>query len=47
MSITSQYPSCPSTIDIVGKYVEKSVQGYFAGTSGGDFAILEKMVNRI
>lgn len=34
-------------IDIVGKYVEKSVQGYFAGTSGGDFAILEKMVSRI
>lgn len=34
-------------IDIVGKYVEKSVQGYFAGTSGGDFAILEKMVGRI
>ena len=34
-------------IDIVGKYVEKSVQGYFAGTSGGDFAILEKMVSRM
>lgn len=34
-------------IDIVGKYVEKSVQGYFAGAGGGDFAILEKMVNRI
>ncbi|KAJ5785607.1 Riboflavin synthase-like beta-barrel [Penicillium pulvis] len=34
-------------IDIVGKYVEKSVQGYFAGTAGGDFAILEKMVARI
>lgn len=34
-------------IDIVGKYVEKSVQGYFAGTSGGDFAILEKMVGRL
>jgi riboflavin synthase len=34
-------------IDIVGKYVEKSVQGYFAGTAGGDFAILEKMVSRI
>ncbi|KAJ6141386.1 hypothetical protein N7470_009776 [Penicillium chermesinum] len=34
-------------IDIVGKYVEKSVQGYFAGTAGGDFAVLEKMVARI
>ncbi|KAL2003368.1 hypothetical protein VTN02DRAFT_4104 [Thermoascus thermophilus] len=34
-------------IDIVGKYVEKSVQGYFEGTSGGDFAVLEKMVGRI
>ncbi|GFF56847.1 riboflavin synthase, alpha subunit [Aspergillus udagawae] len=34
-------------IDIVGKYVEKSVQGYFAGTAGGDMSILEKMVSRI
>jgi riboflavin synthase len=35
-------------IDIVGKYVEKSVQGYFAGAvGGGDFGILEKMVGRI
>jgi len=34
-------------IDIVGKYVEKSVQGYFAGASSGDFGILEKMVGRI
>lgn len=34
-------------IDIVGKYVEKSVQGYFAGAAGGDFSILEKMVARI
>jgi len=34
-------------IDIVGKYVEKSVQGYFAGTSSGEFSILEKMVGRI
>lgn len=34
-------------IDIVGKYVEKSVQGYFAGTAGGDFTVLEKMVARI
>ncbi|GAT21606.1 riboflavin synthase, alpha subunit [Aspergillus luchuensis] len=34
-------------IDIVGKYVEKSVQGYFAGTAGGDMKMLEKMVERI
>lgn len=34
-------------IDIVGKYVEKSVQGYFSQGAGGDFAILEKMVARI
>ncbi|PGH06557.1 riboflavin synthase, alpha subunit [Helicocarpus griseus UAMH5409] len=35
-------------IDIVGKYVEKSVQGYFEGLGGGsDFAILEKMVGRL
>ncbi|KAK2749309.1 Riboflavin synthase alpha chain [Onygenales sp. PD_40] len=34
-------------IDIVGKYVEKSVQGYFAGQQGGDFAVLEKMVGRL
>lgn len=34
-------------IDIVGKYVEKSVAGYFAGTAGGDFAMLEKMVSRL
>ncbi|KAH8422828.1 Riboflavin synthase alpha chain [Aspergillus melleus] len=34
-------------IDIVGKYVEKSVEGYFAGTAGGDMSILEKMVSRI
>ncbi|KAE8352550.1 hypothetical protein BDV28DRAFT_134916 [Aspergillus coremiiformis] len=35
-------------IDIVGKYVEKSVQSYFAGAvGGGDFGILEKMVSRI
>lgn len=34
-------------IDIVGKYVEKSVQCYFAGTAGGDFAVLEKMVARL
>ncbi|RAH45426.1 riboflavin synthase [Aspergillus brunneoviolaceus CBS 621.78] len=37
-------------IDIVGKYVEKSVQAYFAGSAasaGGDFSMLEKMVSRI
>lgn len=34
-------------IDIVGKYVERSVQGYFAGASDGDFSVLEKMVARI
>ncbi|KAK8160637.1 riboflavin synthase alpha chain [Phyllosticta citrichinensis] len=34
-------------VDQVGKYVEKSVAGYFEGTAGGDFAILEKMVNRL
>ena len=34
-------------IDIVGKYVEKSVMGYFEGTSKGDSAVLEKMVGRI
>lgn len=34
-------------IDIVGKYVEKSVEGYFSQGSGGDFSVLEKMVGRI
>lgn len=35
-------------IDIVGKYVEKSVQCYFEGQGrGNDFAILEKMVGRL
>lgn len=34
-------------IDMVGKYVEKSVQGYFEGTRQGNPAILEKMVARI
>ena len=34
-------------IDIVGKYVEKSVQGYFEGTQQGNPAVLEKMVERI
>ncbi|KAE8153255.1 hypothetical protein BDV25DRAFT_149733 [Aspergillus avenaceus] len=34
-------------IDIVGKYVEKSVEGYFNGVGGGNIGILEKMVSRI
>jgi len=34
-------------IDIVGKYVEKSVNGYFEGTQKGNAAVLEKMVERI
>ena len=34
-------------IDLVGKLVEKSVIGYFQGTSSGSPAILEKMVGRI
>ena len=34
-------------IDITGKYVEKSVTAYLGGISGGDFAVLEKMVGRI
>jgi len=34
-------------VDMVGKYVEKSVQGYFEGKTGGDIAILEKMVDRM
>lgn len=35
-------------VDMVGKYVEKSVQGYFEGTAGsGEFNVLQKMVERI
>lgn len=34
-------------IDMVGKHVEKCVQAYFAGTAGGEFVVLEKMVARI
>ena len=37
-------------VDMVGKYVEKSVQGYFEGLGGdgvGAGGILEKMVGRI
>lgn len=34
-------------VDMVGKYVEKSVAAYFNEKGGGDFPILEKMVGRI
>jgi riboflavin synthase len=34
-------------VDMIGKYVEKSVQGYLEGKTGGEMAILEKMVGRI
>ena len=35
-------------VDMVGKYVEKSIQGYFEGSSsGGDINILRKMVERM
>jgi riboflavin synthase len=35
-------------VDMVGKYVEKSIQGYFEGSaSGGDINILQKMVERM
>ena len=34
-------------VDQVGKYVEKSVAGYFEGAANGEFAILEKMVNKL
>ncbi|KAH6872397.1 hypothetical protein BKA58DRAFT_438512 [Alternaria rosae] len=34
-------------VDQVGKYVEKSVAGYFEGASNGEFAILEKMVSKL
>lgn len=34
-------------VDMVGKYVEKSVDAYFNEKGGGDFPILEKMVGRI
>lgn len=34
-------------VDQVGKYVEKSVAGYFEGAAHGEFAILEKMVSRL
>ncbi|KAF3491489.1 riboflavin synthase subunit alpha [Arthroderma uncinatum] len=34
-------------IDLVGKYVEKTVHGYFEGQTSGDSAALEKMVDRL
>lgn len=34
-------------VDMVGKYVEKSVAGYFESKAGGEAGILEKMVSRI
>ncbi|KAL1607080.1 Riboflavin synthase alpha chain [Nothophoma quercina] len=34
-------------VDQVGKYVEKSVAGYFEDGSKGEFAILEKMVAKL
>lgn len=34
-------------VDMIGKYVEKSVQGYLEDKAGGDMAVLEKMVDRI
>ncbi|KAF1987303.1 alpha subunit of riboflavin synthase [Aulographum hederae CBS 113979] len=34
-------------VDMVGKYVEKSVEGYFQGKTGGEIAVLEKMVARL
>ena len=34
-------------VDQIGKYVEKAVEGYFSQGSGGQPAILQKMVERI
>ncbi|EON64595.1 riboflavin synthase, alpha subunit [Coniosporium apollinis CBS 100218] len=34
-------------VDMVGKYVEKSVAGYFEGQGGGEMPVLEKMVARM
>ena len=34
-------------VDQIGKYVEKAVGGYFSHGSGGEPAILQKMVERI
>lgn len=34
-------------IDMVGKYVEKSVRAYFEDTQRGEAAVLEKMIEKI
>ncbi|MCJ1282529.1 Riboflavin synthase alpha chain [Xylographa opegraphella] len=34
-------------VDMVGKYVEKSVRGYFEGKEGGEMGVLERMVGRM
>ncbi|KAI9678779.1 MAG: Riboflavin synthase alpha chain [Caeruleum heppii] len=34
-------------VDMVGKYVEKSVSGYFEGKGQGEMGMLEKMVGRM
>ena len=34
-------------VDMVGKYVEKSVRGYFEGREGGEMGVLERMVGRM
>lgn len=34
-------------VDMVGKYVEKSVAAYFEGSAGSGGAMLEKMVSNI
>ena len=34
-------------VDMVGKYVERSVSGYFERQDGGEFGMLEKMVTRM
>ena len=34
-------------VDIVGKYVEKSVQAYFESQTDGDAEVLRKMVERL
>jgi riboflavin synthase len=34
-------------IDMVGKYVEKSVRAYFEETGSGGPAVLERMVERV
>jgi riboflavin synthase len=34
-------------VDMIGKYVEKSVSAYFEGKGGGEAAIIEKIVGRM